>query len=100
VGSNVPLNDLIEKAKTYLPPEKIAVIERAYEFAAKAHEGSFANQGEPYNRTPAARRHGSSLTCRCDSTAWLPPCCMTSRKTAAFQNSEFIEKFARKSPTG
>jgi len=52
VGSNVPLNDLIEKAKTYLPPEKIAVIERAYELRLKRTKGNFAN---PVNLTSNTR---------------------------------------------
>ena len=48
----MPINELIEKAKTYLPPEKMAVIERAYEFAAKAHEGQTRKSGEPYIEHP------------------------------------------------
>ena len=48
----MPVDELIEKAKTYLPPEKIAVIERAFEFAAKAHEGQMRKSGEPYIEHP------------------------------------------------
>ena len=48
----MPINELIEKAKTYLPPEKMAVIERAYEFALKAHEGQTRKSGEPYIEHP------------------------------------------------
>ena len=48
----MPVAELIEKAKTYLPPEKMAVIERAYEFAAKAHEGQTRKSGEPYIEHP------------------------------------------------
>ena len=32
-------SELILKAKEYLPPEKLAVVEEAYNFALKAHEG-------------------------------------------------------------
>ena len=42
----MPVNELIEKAKTYLPPEKMAVIERAYEFALKL---MMARRGNPAN---------------------------------------------------
>lgn len=45
-------DELIEKAKAYLPAEKIAVIERAYEFARKAHEGQTRKSGEPYIEHP------------------------------------------------
>ena len=31
--------DLEKKMQTYLPPEKISLVESAYEFAMKAHEG-------------------------------------------------------------
>ncbi|MBN1643904.1 MAG: bifunctional (p)ppGpp synthetase/guanosine-3',5'-bis(diphosphate) 3'-pyrophosphohydrolase, partial [Dehalococcoidales bacterium] len=44
--------ELIEKAKTYLPAEKVAVIERAYEYARKAHEGQTRKSGEPYIEHP------------------------------------------------
>jgi len=43
---------LIELAGSYLPPEKIAVVEEAWEFAVKAHEGQFRKSGEPYVMHP------------------------------------------------
>ena len=43
---------LVEKARQYLPPEKIAVIEDAYKFAAEAHEGQVRKSGEPYLSHP------------------------------------------------
>ena len=33
---------LIEKARQYLPPDKVALVQDAYEFSAKAHEGTTA----------------------------------------------------------
>ncbi len=43
---------LIEIAGSYLPPEKIAVVEEAWEFAVKAHEGQMRKSGEPYVMHP------------------------------------------------
>jgi GTP diphosphokinase / guanosine-3',5'-bis(diphosphate) 3'-diphosphatase len=43
---------LLEKAKQYMPPEKLALISAAYEFSAKAHEGQFRLSGEPYVEHP------------------------------------------------
>ena len=45
-------NELIDKAQGYLPPEKIAVVEDAYNFAMKAHEGQMRKSGEPYLEHP------------------------------------------------
>ena len=44
--------ELILKAKEYLPPEKLAVVEDAYDFALKAHEGQVRKSGEPYLEHP------------------------------------------------
>ncbi|MFC2070762.1 RelA/SpoT family protein, partial [Chloroflexota bacterium] len=43
---------LIEQARTYLPPEKIALVEDAYQYAVKAHEGQMRKSGEPYVEHP------------------------------------------------
>ncbi len=43
---------LIEQAKSYLPPEKVAVVEDAYKYAVKAHEGQMRKSGEPYVEHP------------------------------------------------
>ncbi|MBI3930387.1 MAG: bifunctional (p)ppGpp synthetase/guanosine-3',5'-bis(diphosphate) 3'-pyrophosphohydrolase [Chloroflexi bacterium] len=45
-------NELRDKAQEYLPPEKIAVVEDAYNFAKKAHEGQTRKSGEPYLEHP------------------------------------------------
>jgi guanosine-3',5'-bis(diphosphate) 3'-pyrophosphohydrolase len=39
---------LIIKARTYLPPDKVALVESAYQFAARAHEGQVRKSGDPY----------------------------------------------------
>ncbi|MFC2072112.1 RelA/SpoT family protein [Chloroflexota bacterium] len=45
-------SQLIDKAQEYLPPEKIAIVEDAYNFAMKAHEGQVRKSGEPYLEHP------------------------------------------------
>src|SRR4030042_822701 len=43
---------LLEKAKSYLPPEKIAVVEAAYQFAAEKHQGQVRLSGGPFLEHP------------------------------------------------
>ncbi len=43
---------LIDKAREYLPPEKIAIVEDAYDFAVSAHQGEVRKSGEPYIEHP------------------------------------------------
>lgn len=43
---------LIDKAREYLPPEKVAAVEDAYRYAEKAHEGEKRKSGEPYLEHP------------------------------------------------
>ena len=43
---------LLEKAREYLPPEKITVVEEAYKFAAEKHEGQVRLSGDPYLEHP------------------------------------------------
>jgi guanosine-3',5'-bis(diphosphate) 3'-pyrophosphohydrolase len=43
---------LLEKVKGYLPPEKMAVVEDAYHFAAEKHQGQVRKSGEPYLEHP------------------------------------------------
>jgi GTP pyrophosphokinase len=45
---------LMNKAKEYLPPDKVDLIQRAYDFACKAHSGQVRQSGEPYMEHPAA----------------------------------------------
>ncbi len=48
----ISFSQLREKAQEYLPQEKIAVVEDAYHFAAKAHQGQVRKSGEPYLEHP------------------------------------------------
>ncbi|MCX7911751.1 MAG: bifunctional (p)ppGpp synthetase/guanosine-3',5'-bis(diphosphate) 3'-pyrophosphohydrolase [Dehalococcoidales bacterium] len=45
---------LLEKARGYLPPEKTAVVEEAYRFAAEKHAGQVRLSGEPFLEHPLA----------------------------------------------
>ena len=45
-------SELIEKAKSYLAPPKVALIEDAFSFAEKAHDGQLRLSGEPYIEHP------------------------------------------------
>ncbi len=45
-------NDLLEKAGSYLSPEKLAVVKDAYDFSLKAHQGQLRKTGEPYIEHP------------------------------------------------
>lgn len=43
---------LLEKAKEYLPADKLALVKAAYEFASRAHEGQVRKTGEPFLEHP------------------------------------------------
>jgi len=51
VGVN-GFSQLMEKAQEYLPVEKVAVVEDAYNFAMEAHQGQVRKSGEPYLEHP------------------------------------------------
>ena len=40
--------DLIDRVRKYHPSDDISLIEKAYRYAAKAHEGQKRKSGEPY----------------------------------------------------
>jgi GTP pyrophosphokinase len=46
------VNQLLEKARTYLPPERLRVVEEAYRFAEDAHQGQLRRSGEPFMEHP------------------------------------------------
>ena len=48
----VKLEELLEKAESYLPKQKIHLIEGAYQFAAEKHQGQTRLTGEPYIKHP------------------------------------------------
>ncbi len=45
-------NRLLEKAKEYLPPDKLPVLKEAYEFAAEKHKGQVRLTGDPFMEHP------------------------------------------------
>jgi guanosine-3',5'-bis(diphosphate) 3'-pyrophosphohydrolase len=49
-----PVLDLRDLLNTYLEPEKVAIILRAFEVGAQAHEGQTRKTGEPYILHPVA----------------------------------------------
>ncbi|HEX6928123.1 MAG TPA: bifunctional GTP diphosphokinase/guanosine-3',5'-bis pyrophosphate 3'-pyrophosphohydrolase [Gammaproteobacteria bacterium] len=53
-GKRSGLDDLLDKARAYLPEDQVHDIERAYEFGARAHEGQKRLSGEPYITHPVA----------------------------------------------
>jgi GTP pyrophosphokinase len=45
-------NRLQEKAREYLPPEKLPILEEAYKFASEKHQGQVRLSGEPFMEHP------------------------------------------------
>lgn len=45
-------SQLIEKAREYLEPERLVLVEKAYNFASEAHQGQMRKSGEPYVEHP------------------------------------------------
>lgn len=46
------VNTLIEKAKVYIPEDKLEIIQSAYRYAEKAHDGQRRRSGEPFIEHP------------------------------------------------
>lgn len=46
------VDDLLTRIRAYLPDADLDVVQRAYAFAARAHEGQFRGTGEPYVQHP------------------------------------------------
>src|SRR5262249_22096552 len=46
------VDDLLREMRGYLPQADLAPVRRAYEFAARAHEGQRRGTGEPYVQHP------------------------------------------------
>ncbi|MBN1364549.1 MAG: bifunctional (p)ppGpp synthetase/guanosine-3',5'-bis(diphosphate) 3'-pyrophosphohydrolase [Syntrophaceae bacterium] len=46
------INDIIDKAQTYLPQEDLEMIEKAYIYSASVHQGQIRLSGEPYLTHP------------------------------------------------
>ncbi len=54
VPKNPNIEDLMAQIKKYYRQQDIDMVQLAYEFAAKAHEGQFRQSGEPYIVHPVA----------------------------------------------
>jgi GTP pyrophosphokinase len=48
----IRINDIIEKVQTYLSPEDLEMIEKAYIYSASVHQGQVRLSGEPYLTHP------------------------------------------------
>ncbi len=48
------MEELLNKVRQYLPPEKVELIERAYEYAAELHKGQTRKSGEAYIEHPVS----------------------------------------------
>ncbi|MCX7817393.1 MAG: bifunctional (p)ppGpp synthetase/guanosine-3',5'-bis(diphosphate) 3'-pyrophosphohydrolase [Syntrophales bacterium] len=46
------ITDILDKAQTFLPPDDLEKIEKAYVFSARAHQGQLRLSGEPYLAHP------------------------------------------------
>lgn len=46
------LEDLFDKIRLYFPQADLSIIQKAYEYSEKAHEGQFRRSGEPYISHP------------------------------------------------
>jgi guanosine-3',5'-bis(diphosphate) 3'-pyrophosphohydrolase len=51
-GGVMEFSTLLEKVKSYLPAEKIGVVEEAYKFASEKHQGQTRLSGEPFLEHP------------------------------------------------
>jgi GTP pyrophosphokinase len=48
----IRINDIVDRAQTYLPQKSIALIQKAYVYSASAHAGQTRRSGEPYMSHP------------------------------------------------
>src|SRR6266542_545484 len=48
------IDTVLAKTREYLPPDRLALVERAYQFAEKAHAGQQRKSGDPYISHPIA----------------------------------------------
>lgn len=51
-ATRAPFEELFEKAKMYLPPDGVALVDKAYRFAEDAHRGQMRLSGEPFIEHP------------------------------------------------
>ena len=46
----ISVTTLLDKAQEYLPSDKVALVQEAYEVAEAGHRGQMRKSGSPYNR--------------------------------------------------
>ncbi len=46
------VDTLLDKARTYIPADRLGIIDQAYAYAAKAHDGQVRRSGEPFIEHP------------------------------------------------
>src|SRR5205085_10482017 len=51
------VDELIAKVTEYLPPDRVSLIEEAYEYAEEKHAGGLRLSGEPYIQHPLHAAH-------------------------------------------
>ena len=51
-GERMDATALFNKAREYLPPDKLAIVEAAYDYALKAHDGQKRKSGTPFLEHP------------------------------------------------
>ena len=51
-GERMDATALFNKAREYLPPDKLAIVEAAYDYALKAHDGQKRKSGAPFLEHP------------------------------------------------
>ena len=49
----MPLDQMLNRIQKYHPGDGYKLVEKAWKFAEKAHEGQFRKSGEPYFTHPA-----------------------------------------------
>jgi len=52
--TSVDIDDILTRAATYIPAERLSIVRDAYEFAEQCHSGQLRSSGEPYITHPLA----------------------------------------------
>ena len=88
-------NQLMDMARAYLPAEKMAMVEDAYNYALEAHQDQVRKSGGPYMEHPlqvALSIAELSLM----PALWPPPCCTMSPRTAGYLLRRLKPSLARR----
>src|SRR3989344_5836238 len=91
------VKELFEQLKSEHTEDEIALLRRAYEFAARAHEGQKRKSGAPYITHPLAtaeRLAEMHLDAPAIAAAFLHDVCEDTKYTVADMRKEFGEEIA------